>query len=87
MSITKLDVKSVAESVLARLDLDLAVFNITVDPVLNAWELAFFDRRRTRGQSIFQIPVRPSVTSSDDAVKDEVRRQLTSGLSNAKLRS
>ena len=82
---TKQDVKLVAESVLASLNLDYAVFDVAADPVLNAWELTFFDRSRARGQCVFHIPVRPNVTSPHDAVKDAVRLELTSRLDNAKL--
>ena len=81
---TKLDVKLMAESVLSKLNLDYAVFDVTVDPEHYAWELALFDRSRARGQCVFHVPVRPSVTSSHEAIKDAVRRELTSRLDSAK---
>ena len=82
-SISGLDVKGIAESVLAALDLDYAIFDVTQsDP--RTWKVTFFDVGRTLGRSIIDILVDSTYTSSsEDAVKEEVKQQLTSRLGRA----
>ena len=80
MSITMIDVKLIAKSVLVSLDLDYVVFDVAEDSDPGTWKLTFFDGSRRRGGSLFQIPVIPTATYPEDVVRDEVRRQLTSRL-------
>lgn len=72
----KLDFRRIIEAVLQSLDVDYSVFDIAEGSEPGDWKVAFFDRNRTSGQSIFHVSLNVGGNASEGEVEEQIRSKL-----------